>query len=467
MRGFLYSVGMAHVNPKRVRAIGTNPGGDGPVIWWPQRDQRLRDNWAALYAFAQAKQRKVPLIVCFALVPVFLEGTLRQYDFMLRGLEELERDLRERNIPFHLLIGSAPETIPAFAKQIHASLIVTDFNPLRIARAWKDSVAQQAACPVHEVDAHNIVPCWIASDKREVGARTLRPKISRLLPEYLEEFPHILPRNTESITLPHPVDWQAARASLRVDESIEPVTWITPGEKAAQKALDRFIEQRLNGYGEGRNDPTEHHQSDLSPYFHFGHLSPQRVALAVQAAQAPSDDRTAYIEELVIRRELSDNFCYYQPDYDSPDAFPGWARTSLDLHAADVREHTYTREQLENAGTHDDLWNAAQNEMRKRGKMHGYLRMYWAKKILEWSPTYHQAQQTAIYLNDRYFLDGRDPNGYTGIAWSIGGLHDRPWFDRPIYGVVRYMNRNGAARKFDIAKYVAWVNSLDEGGNAA
>jgi deoxyribodipyrimidine photo-lyase len=182
----------------------------------------------------------------------------------------------------------------------------------------------------------------------------------------------------------------------------------------------------------------------------------------VQDAETPGTDRAAYLEELIVRRELSDNFCAYTPGYDTPDAFPAWARASLDAHADDPRPYLYTRSQLEHAQTHDDLWNAAQREMRIRGKMHGYLRMYWAKKILEWSPTYTEALEAAQYLNDRYFLDGRDPNGYTGIAWSIGGVHDRPWFDRPIFGVVRYMNRAGCERKFDASAYIAWVDSLDE-----
>jgi deoxyribodipyrimidine photo-lyase len=167
----------------------------------------------------------------------------------------------------------------------------------------------------------------------------------------------------------------------------------------------------------------------------------------------PRDDSSAFLEELIVRRELADNFCEYTPLYDSPDAFPQWARTSLDTHVSDKRDYLYSREQFEQAKTHDEAWNACQRELLKTGKMHGYMRMYWAKKILEWTRNYTEAMEIAIYLNDTYELDGRDPNGYAGIAWSIGGVHDRPWFDRPIFGVIRYMNASGLAKKFDVQEY--------------
>lgn len=200
--------------------------------------------------------------------------------------------------------------------------------------------------------------------------------------------------------------------------------------------------------------------SELSPYLHYGHLAPQRLALEVSRSGAPEADKEAYLEELLIRRELSDNFCLYNDQYDSLEGAPGWAQISLANHMHDRRDPTYSPEQLEAAQTHDELWNAAQLEMLKRGKMHGYMRMYWAKKILEWTPTPSEAVRIAIYLNDKYFLDGRDPNGYAGVLWAVAGLHDRPWFEREIFGQVRYMNYNGAKRKFDIGNYVAYVESL-------
>ncbi|HPQ38781.1 MAG TPA: deoxyribodipyrimidine photolyase, partial [bacterium] len=218
------------------------------------------------------------------------------------------------------------------------------------------------------------------------------------------------------------------------------------------------IQSRLDRYAEERNDPVRDFQSHLSPWFHFGQIAPQRAALAIQASGSPGTGDA--LEQLIVRRELSDNFCFYVETYDQFEGFPEWARTTLETHMPDPRDAVYRIDQFESAATHDPLWNAAQKEMVIRGKMHGYLRMYWAKKILEWSPEPRMALRTAIDLNDRYSLDGRDPNGYTGIAWSIGGRHDRPWFERPVFGKIRYMSFNGAARKFDVNAYIRRVDAL-------
>jgi deoxyribodipyrimidine photo-lyase len=200
-------------------------------------------------------------------------------------------------------------------------------------------------------------------------------------------------------------------------------------------------------------------QSDLSPYFHFGQLAPQRAAHAV--AQTSGDaDRDAYLEELVVRRELSDNHCHHNHDYDRYEGLPAWGRRTLEEHLDDEREHLYDLAAFEAAATHEPLWNAAQTELLVRGKMHGYLRMYWAKKILEWTRDPGEALDVAITLNDRYSLDGRDPNGYVGCAWSIGGLHDRPWTERPVFGKIRYMNANGCRRKFKVDRYIDGARRL-------
>ena len=200
--------------------------------------------------------------------------------------------------------------------------------------------------------------------------------------------------------------------------------------------------------------------SDLSPYLHFGQIAPQRVAREIQQADAPPEAKQAFLEELIVRRELSDNFCWYNPDYDKFSGFPEWAQKTLDQHRDDRREYLYSLEEFEQGRTHDALWNAAQLEMVLRGKMHGYLRMYWAKKILEWTASPEEALEIAIYLNDRYELDGRDPNGYVGVAWSIGGVHDRAWGERPVFGKIRYMNLSGCQRKFKVDQYIAWVGEL-------
>lgn len=422
------------------------------------RDRRRRDNWALLHAQSKALERKVPLHVVFCLVPTFLQATIRQYGFMLRGLEELATDLERYDIPFHVLQGTPKEALLPWIDVVGPSLIVTDFEPLRIKEQWLNDVGEHLRVPFHQVDAHNVIPCWHVSQKREYAAATLRPKIHRLLPEFLHDIPDIV-RHPFTDHRPHlPFDMDSLRKRLRVDETVPEVTWARPGEKAACTMLATFVE-RLGSYGLHRNDPTKAAQSGLSPYFHFGQLAPQRAALEVTAAASGDPSLTeacaSYLEELIVRRELADNFTSYEPRYDTTDAFHPWARTTLDAHRSDRRDHIYDYETWDNAATHDELWNAAQREMMTTGKMHGYMRMYWAKKILEWTPSPEVAMDIAIALNDRYELDGRDPNGYAGIAWSIGGVHDRPWPERPVFGTIRYMNAAGCARKFDVKAYIA------------
>ena len=441
------------VNPKRVRLLREGPALPGPVLYWMSRDQRVQDNWALLYAQELALQRQSPLAVAFCLVPHFLGATRRHYEFMLDGLAEVQRALAAKGIPFYLLTGAPQQELSAFVQEHHIAHLVTDFDPLRIRREWKTAVAERIAILFHEVDAHNIVPCWQVSPKLEWGAYTLRPKIHRALPEFLEPFPP-LRRHPFAWTETAPVDWEQAARFPAVDEHVPAVDWLQPGEKAARRMLRRFLDARLAAYPDQRNDPNENGQSDLSPYLHFGHIAAQRVALEVEESGAPRAARAAFLEELIVRRELSDNYCFYNPDYDRIAGFPQWARTTLDAHRRDPRLYLYSRDELEQAQTHDDLWNAAQLEMVHRGKMHGYLRMYWAKKILEWTASPEEALEVAVYLNDKYELDGRDPNGYTGIAWSIGGVHDRAWGERPVFGKIRYMSYNGSKGKFDVRAYV-------------
>ena len=241
--------------------------------------------------------------------------------------------------------------------------------------------------------------------------------------------------------------------TLDIDRSVAEVSWVKPGEASANESLQSFIKNRFDQSDVLRNDPNQNKLSNLSPFLHFGQISAQRIALTINQLE-DSSMKDSFLEQLIVRRELSDNFCYYNNFYDSFDGFPKCAQTTLDEHRYDEREYVYNPLQFENAETHDNLWNAAQTQMVEKGKMHGFLRMYWAKKILEWSPSPESALQTAIDLNDKYELDGRDPNGYTGIAWSIGGVHDRPWFERSIFGKVRFMNYNGCKRKFNVAEFI-------------
>ncbi len=439
---------------KRSRIIQEGKKGNGPVIYWMSRDQRVNDNWALLHAQDLARTYKAPLVVLFCLVPQFLNATIRQYGFMLKGLQEIEKTLVKKGISFVLITGSPGTEVPAYAKKVKAAVLVTDFSPLRIKKEWNDGVRRGVNLPFHEVDTHNIVPCWIASPKQEYAAYTIRPKIHRLLPQYLDDFPSVKKHPFPMEGKTGPVDWERISDVLKIDESIQEVSWLKPGERAAKRALRHFVDKKLPGYDSKRNDPTEDGQSNLSPYLHFGNISAQRVALEVQMSRASVQNKESFLEELIVRRELSDNFCFYNSGYDKFEGFPSWAQASLKKHKKDRRPYIYTREQFENALTHDDLWNAAQIEMTTKGKMHGYMRMYWAKKILEWTGSPEEALEIAIYLNDRYELDGRDPNGYTGVAWSIGGVHDRAWGERPVFGKVRYMSYGGCKGKFDIRKYI-------------
>ncbi|WP_306770939.1 deoxyribodipyrimidine photo-lyase [Desulfovibrio sp. JC010] len=394
---------------------------------------------------------KCPLIVVFCLVPTFIGATLRQYEFMLKGLAEVERDLRSLGYSFALLGGAADEVLPGFVRKTGAGAVVTDFDPLRIKQQWQKAVASEIDVPLIEVDGHNVVPARFATDKCEYSARTIRPKIHRLLPEFLEEFPELLPAQSRSDEFPA-VDWKEVRRWIDVDESVAPVDLI-PGESAARAALDFFVSSRLERYGQERNDPNAEATSRLSAYYHFGQLAPQRAALAVAQCEA-GESVDSYLEELIVRRELAENFCLHTPDYDSLHAAPQWALKTLTEHAADRRDYLYFYTEFEQGRTHSALWNAAQQQLLKSGYMHGYMRMYWAKKILEWSPTPEDALRIIITLNDRYQLDGRDPNGYAGSLWSVAGLHDRGWKKRPVFGSIRYMNERGCRRKFDVDAYI-------------
>jgi deoxyribodipyrimidine photo-lyase len=444
---------MIKVHPGRVYQQSPGNFKNGPVIYWMSRDQRVNDNWALLFAAEKAKEQKKKLIVVFTLADQFLEATLRQYDFMLKGLIQVEQSLKKLNIPFKMLTGDPPDSLCNFIKEVKASLLVTDFDPLKIKRKWKDQIASCIEIPFFEVDAHNIVPCRIASSKQEFGAYTIRPKIKKLIHEYLTDFPALPVLPKENFTEPGN-DWKKIYGTLKIDESIVPVDWLLPGEKEAGKVFRHFLQDKLVHYNTKRNDPNAGATSDLSPYLHFGQISAQRIAIDITSKFTSDENTEAFLEELIVRRELSDNFCFYNTSYNSFEGFPDWAKKTLNEHRKDEREFLYSSEEFELAKTHDPLWNAAQAEMVNTGKMHGYMRMYWAKKILEWTKSPEEALKTAIYLNDKYELDGRDPNGYAGCAWSIGGVHDRAWGERPVFGKIRFMNAKGAGRKFDTDAYL-------------
>lgn len=451
------------VNLNRARQLNSVdfPKKPGVVVYWMNRDQRIRDNWAFLFAQEIAVKNELPLAVVYELTPNFNPVRSRIYQFMLDGLKQVEQELSGLQIPLIILESGSQKNITDFVNKYNIFTLVTDFSPLKSSQHIREEVKTNIKVPFYEVDAHNIVPCWIASLKAEYGAHTIRPKITAVLDQYLTDFPAPQIQNiTLSDSLPEN-DWQTIIANNVTSLAI-PTKYMPPsGGTHALTRLTQFISNGLDGYNKYHNNPNVAGQSNLSPYIHFGQISAQRVALEVEnTLNINPESKASFLEELIIRRELSDNFCFYTPEYDTFEAFPDWAQKTLLAHNFDKREYFYGIPDFESAKTHDPLWNAAQSELVKTGKMHGYLRMYWAKKMLEWTVSPREALQIAISLNDKYSLDGTDPNGYVGIAWSIGGVHDRPWFERPIFGQVRYMSYDGCASKFDVNKYIQRISSL-------
>ena len=447
-----------------VRRPGLPDSSGGAVVYWMQRAQRAVDNPALDVAIDAANALRQPVAVFFGLHPRYPNANLRHYAFLLEGLRETQERVERRGAAF--VFRPFPDhDLLRFCEEVRASLVVGDENPLRAAEGWRCRAAEKLRPPFWTVDADVVVPARLFP-KEEYAARTLRPKINRLVDIFLERStnPKVLTAwSARKRPLGLPIDESKLLGELPIDRGALPVRNLKGGTTAALERLKRFTDGSLARYDADRNLPDLDGTSLMSAYLHFGHISPITIALAVRGADVPESAREAYLEELIVRRELAVNFCARNKYYDRLEGCPDWARKTLREQAADPRPYLYSAEQFESGETHDPLWNAAQMEMVKTGRMHGYLRMYWAKKILEWTASPVEAFAIAVELNDRYLLDGRDPNGYAGIAWAIGGKHDRPWAPRrPVFGLIRYMSAAGMARKFDTAAYVRRVNDLPE-----
>ncbi len=455
------------IEPTRIQPLNQKKMTSGDfVLYWMQQSQRAEENHALEYAVELANHLDRPMVVVFGLTDGYPEANLRHYRFMLEGLRETSATLAKRGIQMAVQSGSPPDV--ALKAGQKAAVIVCDCGYLRFQKAWRESVARQANCRVVQVETDVVVPVAITSNKAEYAARTLRPKITRHLNEYLKGF-HVVELKNSSMGVGikdlrsrlnlEAID--ALQARLNVDRSVEPVSlFFKGGTREAKKRLKKFLNQRLKHYTDHHNQPQTDDISHMSPYLHFGQISPVYVALQVKAVDGRSvglNAIEAYLEQLIVRRELAVNFVNFTPNYDTYDCIPGWASQTLSDHLADERPNCYGRAQLENAETHDPYWNAAMLEMKHTGFMHNYMRMYWGKKILEWSRTPQQAFDTTLALNNKYFLDGRDPSSYTGVAW-IYGVHDRPWPERPIFGKTRFMAASGLERKCDIKAYVKKIN---------
>jgi len=451
-----------------VRRSGPPDPDGSAVVCWLQRAPRADDNPALDVAVRHANRLGLPVVALFVLRAGWPRATARHYHFMLQGLAELGPALAARGAAFELREGDEGE-VARFCAETRAALLVGDENPLREPERWRKQVAEAVRVPFVTVDADVVVPSVLLA-KEQFSAGTMRPRVQRQLEWFLVRPTKVSARKKGG-----------GQGALRVEQGFSPARqasrlerllaetasaaapgW-TGGARAARALLRRFVRERLPGYAGRRNRPEQDGTSQLSPYLHFGQIGPREVALAVQGADAPAEDRRSFLDEFIVRRELAWNFVRFNPRYDSLEGCERWARQTLDAHRGDEREHLYGFDALESAATHDPLWNAAQRQMMESGWMHGYLRMYWAKKILEWSASPEEAMAHAIELNDRYELDGRDPSGYAGVAWAVGGKHDRAWGpERPIFGTVRYMSLASTSRKFDSRAYIRRWTTTDE-----
>lgn len=432
------------------------------ILYWMQSSQRTNYNLALNYAISEANKLNKPLMIFFGFTPNYPKANLRHYKFMLEGLREVYDSLEEIGVKMVVLKGSPENGVIRLAG--NACLIVLDKGYLRKIRQWHKYVAERVKVPLIQVEDNVVVPVGEVSVREEYSAATIRPKILKKIQSYLFEPIEYLPlKNSLGLEF-HSLDLKEDMefsADPNIDKSVKPVRYFKGGSKEAEKHLQKFIENKLSDYPEHRNDPNYDCLSNLSPYLHFGQISPVYITMRILDVPVSKVAKDAYLEELIVRRELAINYVNYNRNYDSFEGLPDWAKLTLISHRRDWRSYNYSLEELENSETHDIYWNAAQDEMRITGKMHGYMRMYWGKKIIEWTDDPETAFEISSYLNDKYELDGRDPNSYAGVAWCFG-KHDRPWKERPIFGTVRYMNSDGLRRKFDADKYVQKIKNLAE-----
>ena len=455
-----------------VRRDGAPAATGKTVVYWMQRAERGVDNHALDCAIAVGNALGLPVVVYFAGVSNFPHANLRHYVFLNQGLRDVEQDLATRNVSFVLRNAPREDWLTMF-EDAEAAIVIGDENPMRVPEGWRQHVAKNIRVPFWTVDADVIVPTK-RFDKAQYAAYTMRPRLWKMLPEYLEAYenPKALHawKKPRGFVADDPAgDMTAGWKDL--DRSVGAVPELVGGAHAAEARLKLFADKMLGAYAETRNHPETDGTSILSPYLHYGHISPIRILLTLEEAVANDkslrESADSFLDEMVTWRELCVNYVKYNAHYDDPECAEPWAVTTVEKHAQDVRETTYTVAEMEACATEDALWNAAQRQGIRHGWMHNFMRMYWAKKILEWSPSNREAMQTAIYLNDKYFIDGRDPGGYGGIAWAMYGKFDRPWGERKVFGKIRYMSGTSTGKKFNSKLYMAQQPPLNDSSTAA
>jgi len=432
------------------------------VIYWMSQSHRANFNHSLEFAIDLSNAYRKPLLVYFPITDRYKYSNARYYKFMLDGILEAKKSIKERGIKFVIeKVDDIKQRVVEISRDAFA--LIMDKAYLKFYRRLNRYVAEKLDIPVYEVESDVCVPVEIASDRLEPYAFGFRKKIYSIMDAFIVE---LKPREVKikSVSLDFGIEDLTLKDSLEIldilniDKSVS-LSHFVGGYTQARKYLEEFIERKLHKYKDFRSHPELDYQSNLSPYLHFGQISPIEVVLEVLSKYGKDENVDSFFNELIVWRELARNFCYYNPNYNHYEGIPDWAKETLEEHKKDRREYIYTLEELENAKTHDEYWNSAQLELLKTGKMHNYMRMYWCKKIIEWTDDPKQAFDIACYLNDKYELDGRDPNGYAGISWCFG-THDRPWKERKIFGKVRYMSASGLEAKFDIKKYVEKVKGL-------
>jgi deoxyribodipyrimidine photo-lyase len=478
----------------RVRAVNQQPirSERSYVLYWMIAARRGTWNFALDRAVDHAQALRKPLVVFEALEVDYPWASDRLHCFVMQGMHDNVQAFADSPVTYFPYVeprpGNGRGLLEAFGRS--ACVVVTDEFPCFFLPRIVSAAATRLDVCLEVVDSNGLVPV-AATDRAFTTAASFRRFVQRTLPEHLDAVPRAKPLERVDLetlpTLPDEITsrWSAASPAvlgdaasavrtLPIDHDVPPVA-MRGGPRAARKAVETFVAERLTRYGELHNEPEADITSRLSPYLHFGHLSAHHVFDRVMRNEGWSKRRIAgkratgaregwwgtspsterFLDQLVVWRELGYNMCASRPDdYDRYESLPAWAQDTLQAHRRDPRPHVYDRATLERGATHDRLWNAAQGQLRREGWFHNYMRMLWGKKILEWSRTPQDALERMITIMNRWSLDGRNPNSYSGYFWTLG-RYDRPWPERSIFGTVRSMSSSNTARKIAIQKYIA------------